>query len=215
MRQIFFTNWKIVLVNTHELAENYKRAYEAQGNVGIEIDYILGCVSLLIYKGKKMIGGVIINSGEKQKLRYLEILRSKHDKDILLKNEAIDENDLMELTAIFHNKGISPTERLIFYANVFYQTFKHVELWHKIGILGASVIEKIQKMQMRLMPHLLLKSAINESFTLFGKVDGVVMIYYCTSKEFAYKAIQVLVEDTISGIFKVHKKVSKKVQIQI
>ena len=215
MRQIFFTNWKIVLVNTHELAETYKRAYEAQGNVGIEIDYILGCVSMLIYRNGRLIGGVIINSGDKQKLRYLEILKLKHDKDVLLKNEEINEQDLMELTAIFHTSGITPSERLIFYGIVFYQTSKYLELWHKIGILGASVIEKIQKMQMRLMPHLLLKSAINESFTLFGKVDGVVMIYYCTSKEFAYKAIQVLVEDIISGIFRVHKKVSKKVQIQI
>jgi hypothetical protein len=213
MKQIFFTNWKIVLVNTKELAETYKREYEAQGNVGIEIDYILGCVTLLIYKNERLIGGVVINSGEKQKLRYLEILKSKHDRDILLKNEEINENDLMELTAIYHTKGITPRERLIFYGIVFYQTFKYLELWNKIGILGASVIEKIQKMQMRLMPHLLLKSAINESFTLFGKVDGVVMIYYCTNEEFAFKAIQVLVEDTLSGLFKIRKKVSKHEQI--
>jgi hypothetical protein len=213
MKRKFFTQWEIVLVNTKELAETYKRAYEAQGNVGIEIDYILGCVTLLIYKKERLVGGVIINSGEKQKLRYLEILKSKHDRDILLKNEEINESDLMELTAIFHTKGITPRERLIFYGIVFYQTFKYLELWHKIGILGASVIEKIQKMQMRLMPHLLLKSAINESFTLFGKVEGVVMIYYCTSEEFAFKAIQVLAEDTLSGLFKFRKKVSKQVQI--
>jgi hypothetical protein len=207
MKRKIFTPWEIVLVDTEDLAETYKGAYEEQGNVKIENDYILGCVSLLIYKNGRMIGGVIINSGEKQKLRYLEILKSKHDKDVLLKNEEIEENDLMEITAIFHTKGITPRERLFFYGIVFYQTFKYLELWNKIGILGASVIEKIQKMQMRLMPHLLLKSAINESFTLFGKVDGVVMIYYCTSNEFAFKAIQVLVEDTLSGLFKFRKKV--------
>jgi hypothetical protein len=192
---------KIKYARTEELAILFQKEYESLGNVSVSKEYILKSESMLFYNREKLIGGVIINSGLHHPLRYLKVIKSKQDRTNLLKIDSIEEKDLMEVSCIFHERNISTFERLLFFISIFQKTYYYAHLWQKIGILGGSVISKIQRIQMRLMRHIIFRATINHKLTLFGEHKGVLILYYCRKDEFILASINVLWSDILRKIF--------------
>ena len=187
----YFNKFRLVPVNTFALAKLYKSTFEQRGDVLVEIDYILGCNSFLLFRGNRLVGGCILNNGNNQSFRYLAIYKNDDDKKLCLETEGITESDIMEMTCIFLNP-LSHYERIAFYTLIFYKTRSLSRLWNKKVILGGSIHTKVQKIQMRLMRHVLLRSTVNETLAMDGHKNCVVMVYYCKSAEFTSGVIFVL-----------------------
>ncbi|MCU0470508.1 MAG: hypothetical protein MUF58_18110 [Arcicella sp.] len=193
-------SFKTVIVESEAQAIEYKSNYESNGNVEVNTDYIKKAKALLIYKNSKLLGGCILNHKGLQPLRYMELIKSEMDRKSLLEIDRISEDDLMEMCCIFHAKGISAWDRLWFYLMIFKKTAEYAHQWKKKGILGGSVITQIQRLQIKLMPHVLFRANINEKLTLFGHHEGVLMIYYADSAYFFQKALWVLLSDSMSRL---------------
>jgi hypothetical protein len=173
------------------LANLYKSTFEKRGDVSVERDYILECDSFLFFRGERLVGGCILNNGSKKPFRYLEVYRNAEDKNLSLETEGINESDILEMTCIFLNPE-SHYERIAFYTLIFYKTRSLARAWGKKIILGGSIHTKVQKIQMRLMRHVLLRSTVNESLAMDNHKNCVVMVYYCKYSEFQRSIIFVL-----------------------
>jgi hypothetical protein len=188
----YFNSFKLVPAKTVELANLYKSTFEKRGDVIVETEYVLECDSFLFFKGDRLIGGCILNSGDKMPLRYLEVYKNKEDKILSLETEGIKESEILEMTCIFLNPE-SHFERIAFYTFIFYKTRSLARAWGKKVILGGSIHTKVQKIQMRLMRHVLLRSNVNETLAMDKHKNCVVMVYYCKSSEFLSGVIFVLI----------------------
>lgn len=197
---LFTEYYHAQLVETDAQALFYKEHYELQGNVSVDEEYVKKGKSMLVYKGDRFLGGCILNHKGLQPLRYMQLIKSEMDRKSLLEIDRISEDDLMEMCCIFHVKGISAWDRLWFYLMIFKKTAEYAHQWKKKGILGGSVITQIQRLQIKLMPHVLFRANINEKLTLFGHHEGVLMIYYADSNYFFQKALWVLLSDSMSRL---------------
>lgn len=202
MAKNIFSNWRKVTANTNHYAKLYKENYEKVGLLPVSEEYILGCHSILFYFKDKLVGGFIINNGQMKPLRYFSIIKTDEEIDLLLDIEDLDESHFMEICCIFLDKKIAPVYRVLFYIEVLTTTYKFARFWNKKGILGGSVEKKIQLMQMKLMPYIILKTVINKSLRITGHSKGLVMLYYCPTNQFIIRAISVIIQYSFLKLFK-------------
>ncbi|PWK18898.1 hypothetical protein LV89_04033 [Arcicella aurantiaca] len=202
MKKKLLPDWRKVNVNSYHYAKLYKETYENVGLYPVSEEYIFNCHSNLFYFKEKLVGGFIINDGIMNPLRYFSIIKTDEEIDLLLDIEDLEEAHLMEISCIFLDKKIAPVYRVLFYVDVLSQTYKFARFWNKKGILGGSFEKKIQLMQMKLMPHIILKTVINKSLKITGHPKGLVMLYYCPTNEFIFRAISVIIQYSFLKLFK-------------
>jgi hypothetical protein len=210
MKKTILPNWRKSIAKTPHFAKIYKDTYEKNGRVPVSEEYILGCYSYLFFYKDKLVGGCIFNDGQMQPLRYFSIIKTGEEVDLLLDIDNIEEEHLMEICCIFLERKISPIYRILFYVEILAKTYQYARKWNKKGILGGSIEKKIQLMQMKLMPHIILKTVINKSLKFSGNSKGLVMLYYCPTNEFIFRAFYVIIEYSFLRIFK--QKAIKKTQ---
>lgn len=206
MKKTLLPNWRKVTANTNHYAKLYKETYEKVGLLPVSEEYILGCHSILYYFKDNLVGGFIINDGQMKPLRYFSIIKTDEEIDLLLDIEDLEESHLMEICCIFLDKKIAPMYRVLFYIEVLTKTYNFARFWNKKGILGGSFEKKVQLMQMKLMPHIILKTVINKSLKITGHPKGLVMLYYCPTNEFIIRAVSVIIQYSFLKIFKKTQK---------
>ncbi len=198
-------NWEVIIANSDGLAMEFKTMFDTHGNVPVEYDYVKNCIPILIKKKGKILGGNILNVGT-YPFRYFEVFKDASQKQAVLKNEGIEENEIMEISSIFHIKELKPFDRLIFFSILYFHAWKLAKRHDKTIIIGGSLIKKIQDYQMRALTHLLVSMPLDASFSAHRQTSGVAKIYCIERKFFLRNVIRLLMSDlfkaTVGRVFK-------------
>ncbi len=200
-----FSNWQCSsATGCVEQATFFINEYGKLNNVPLNDEYVWRCNSVTVYKDGKYSGGTLLNINASY--RYFEVFEDEIQKLAILKNEEIEENQIMEITAIHHVKGIKPLDRLIFFGILYYQAWRYAKKNGKTIIMGGSIIKAVQRYQLRALTRILVCMPLNKSFSTHGITAGVAKIYYIERSRFLKNVTLLLLSD----LFAVIKMITKK-----
>lgn len=201
----FFSNWQCSsATGCAEQAKSFIDEYGKLNNVPLNDDYVLRSNSITVYKDGKYLGGEILNKNAPY--RYFEVFEDEAQKMAILKNEEIEEDQIMEITAIHHVKSIKPLERLIFFGILYYHGWHYAKKNGKTIIMGGSIIKAVQRYQLRALTRILVCMPLNKSFAIHGITSSVAKVYYIQRSRFLRNVTLLLISDSFAVIKKTIKR---------
>lgn len=113
-------------------------------------EYLRRALVYQFYKGYRPVAGFILNTIERNSLRYFSYL-NETVRNSLLSEEDLAETDFLEITSNWKSGELSASESRTYYSVMLKQACQQARLSGKKLLLGGSVVKPIKKIQQRLM----------------------------------------------------------------
>lgn len=202
MQPIDTKKWTVLKVNSKELCLLFIEKFVEHGNAELNLEYVMQCHAILIFKDGKLIGGVIFNAGN-QPFRYFSVFHNDDEKMAVLRNENLNEKEIVEITAIWHIKGLSVFDRFIFFLLTYWQAWIYAKSNNRTFMMGGSLIKKVQDYQQKAMKHLVVSMPLDSSTVKHhGNTSKVAKVYGVERRYFLKNVCMLLISDVFSSIWK-------------
>ena len=132
---------------------------EASGNE-LPMEYLQRAMVFQFYKEYRPVAGFILNTLERNPLRYFSYL-SENVRQSLLQEEDLAEADFLEITSNWKSSELSVSESRTYYSVMLNQAHRQARFYDKKLLLGGSVIKPIKKLQQRLMNRVIYHGPID------------------------------------------------------
>lgn len=175
---------KYLIALTDEQRMLFKRLFEDRANTTVDLAYLRKSVTVLVYRGDLPIGGFCING---KGFRYLSVFSENWQKQDLLESENLTEKELLEVTCIWTRSEATNFESISVYSIMLYITVRYAKEHNKKIVLGGSVIQKIQQIQVKSLPKVLYSGFITKDMRHIGhETRKKLMLYYNTIWGFVF-----------------------------